>query len=297
MKRFLLPLLLVGTLAAAAAEPAPFDGHRAFADVKAQVDMGVRAPGTPGHEQCTAWIEQQMKAAGLKVSTQGFDVQPGTAPVHLTNVIGTLPGKGPDTIVVGAHYDTKPFKNITFVGADDGASGVGVLLELARDLAPGAPYQKSIQFVALDGEEAIDNEPIGVGLYGSTHFVRVARGEHRLARLKVFILLDMIGDANLDINTDTTSNLTLHDLVWLVARKQGVAQAFSGPPMEVLDDHTPFLQAGVPSLDLIDFQYGSAPGLNDYWHTDRDTLDKISEPSLQTVGRVVVAVVRQLASK
>jgi Zn-dependent M28 family amino/carboxypeptidase len=209
--------------------------------------------------------------------------------------VGVLPGKTDQRIVIGAHYDTKTFTEFKFVGANDGGSGIGVLLELARVLAPGAPYRKTLVFAAFDGEESLASEPMGVGLYGSNHFVLQNRKNGTLKTIKDFILLDMIGDADLDINTDTQSSQDLHDLVWAEARRQGVAKAFSGPRLGVVDDHTAFVGAGVPSLDLIDFQFGSAPGRNDYWHTDKDTLDKIRPQSLQTVGRVVVAVVKQLA--
>ncbi|HEY3999172.1 MAG TPA: M28 family metallopeptidase [Candidatus Xenobia bacterium] len=287
--RLKLSVCLFATGVALAAGPA-FDGQRAYDAAKAQCDIGVRAPGTPGHEQCVKWIEDQFAADKLQVSTQPFDVIVSKETYHLTNVVATIPGQEPDLIVIGAHFDSKTFHDITFVGANDGASGIGVLVELGRVLAAHGPFTKTIQLVAIDGEESIGKEPLGVGLYGSGHYVRTAAKAKDT--IDDFILVDMVGDADLHIVDDDTSTQRLHAKVWAKAKELHLSDHFNGVKEDMVDDHTPFLNMHIPSIDLIDFDYGPH---NSYWHTAQDTMDKISADSLGVVGKVVVGVVEDLA--
>ncbi|MHB2016467.1 MAG: M28 family peptidase [Candidatus Xenobia bacterium] len=292
-----LAVLIVGSLWAWSRRPrtvvaaGEFDGQRAYKDLVAQCDMGVRAPGTPGHEQCAKWIEDQLTAMHVEHTRQAFVAGPDGHQLPMENIVARIPGKDDGTIVVGAHWDTKTFSNIKFVGANDGASGVALLLELGRVLQPSL---HSVDLVFLDGEEAIDNEWMGVGLYGSHEFVQEAEKTGADKKMRAFILVDMIGDKSLRLNPDQRSTPWLRKLVWDQASKLGYTDHFNGQPLDVIDDHVPFLQDDIASVDLIDFDYGSRPGLNDYWHTAQDTADKCSADSLQIVGRVVQASLAKL---
>jgi Zn-dependent M28 family amino/carboxypeptidase len=201
----------------------------------------------------------------------------------------TRGGSGP-VILIGAHYDTKWFTNLTFVGANDGASGAAVLLEMARV----ASAQPNLWFVFFDGEECSREYSPTDGLHGSRYFAENLQKSGQTDSVKAMILLDMVGDAHLNITLPVNGDPKLIEQVFEAARDTGHRDFFGFGKGEVLDDHVPFLRAGISSVDLIDFEFGSAPGLNDYWHTDHDTLDKISPQSLQITGQTVLRLIARL---
>jgi Zn-dependent M28 family amino/carboxypeptidase len=277
---------------APAARPA-FDGERAFEHVKKMVEMGPRPAGSSELAKTREYIKGELQSAGLKVSTDEWDAQTPAGTKHMANVVAEIPGKSQDVIVVASHYDTKPFKEFRFVGANDGGSSTGTLIEIARTVAatrqqPALTYW----FVFFDGEEAFcngwdecktpDKQPDNT--YGSRHMVARLKEQGQLSRVRAMILLDMMGYKNLTLARDDMGTRSLEDIIWRTGRELGYGNIFvEGSEGVGGDDHEPFLRAGVDACDLI--QLAGYP----YWHTADDTLDKISPKSLQAVGETVVA--------
>jgi hypothetical protein len=252
-----------------------FDSGRAFADLRRQVEIGPRESGSPGGRQEVALIKQRLADAGLG----GVKVQ-----AKWRNVVVRLPGRKSGTIVVGAHHDTKD--GIPgFVGANDGASGVAVLLEMARVLPRRLPGP-SVTLVFFDAEEARGSRSFqSDGTRGSRQFVRYARdggrrGSPRLQSIRAMFLLDMVGDCDLRIPYEGNSSRSLYD------RLRG--DAFRGRTGGILDDHIPFRKAGVPAVDAIDLSYGPGGTPGAWWHTPEDDMDKVCPRSLARAGRGVI---------
>jgi hypothetical protein len=280
--------------AAAAASPQTvpaFDGERAFAHVRKMVEMGPRPAGSAELARTREYLKGELEAAGLKVTTDEFKAQTPGGARRMVNLTAELAGESPDVIIVASHYDTKAFKEFRFVGANDGGSSTGALVEIARTLAAGGRKPRfTYWFVFFDGEEAVchewgecTNAGAPDNTYGSRRYVAglTERGETK--RVRAMILLDMIGYSDLTLPRETLSTPWLVDIIWATARELGHAAQFTNAEHSVEDDHVPFLRAGIPVVDLI--QLNGYP----YWHTAGDTLDKISPRSLQIVGETVVA--------
>jgi len=289
----LLALLAAGCGPREPAAPAPlapltgFDGARALAEVRALVALGPRDAGTPGALKAAEQIAGRLQALGVTCERQTFldRVPGGTATFH--NVIGKIPGAGRGLILLCAHYDTKSGL-AGFQGANDSGSGVGALLELARLLKAGWRGAPEVWLAFLDGEECRESYGPHDGLHGSRHLAQHLAATGRTHDVHAVIVLDMIGDRDLTVTLPSNSDQRLLALTLAAATQENCREKFSLAPGPVLDDHQPFLDAGLPAVDLIDFCYGSAPGLNDYWHTAADTPDKLSAESLQIIGRVVL---------
>jgi len=261
--------------------PSHFDGGRAWTDLQKQVAFGPRPAGSMPLAQCRAYIEAQLKAAGITYREQPFDAMTPAGVIHMINVIGTIPGRRPERIAFATHYDTKRFSEFPFVGASDAASSTAAVLELARDLK-NRQNEFTLELLFLDGEEAVNTEwrdPDNT--YGSKYYVRAAQQAGTLNGLKALVLLDMVGDRDLDIRRDTYSARWLNDIVWSSAAKLGHGGTFVNDDFTVEDDHLPFVSAGVASIDIIDLDYPQ-------WHTAQDDLAHVSQPSLQIVGDVVL---------
>jgi glutaminyl-peptide cyclotransferase len=256
--------------------PVTFDGQRAYADVQAQVSFGSRVPGTEGHAEVQAWIQRELEAAGWQM-----EVQTSEALGHPIENLVARRGTAPPQIIIGAHYDTRMFADndqdsaqhtSVVPGANDGASGVAILLGLARSLPDETV---SVWLVFFDAE---DNGRIEGWdwILGSREFVK-----NNLVQPRAAIIVDMIGDADLNIYKERNSNLALTDEIWETAKSLGYDSKFIPEYRHsMLDDHTPFLEAGIPAVDIIDFDYP-------YWHTVQDTPDKVSAESLQAVGETL----------
>lgn len=269
---------------------ADFSGDSAFAFTRRAVEFGPRPSGSPEIKQLQAYILDQLKQCKCQVTEDNFTARTPKGEIAMKNIIAKFPGPAARAnvraIAVTGHYDTKLFPGRKFVGASDGASSTGLLLELTRALA-GEIRTDDVYVVFLDGEEAVGDWSDTDKLYGSRHLALKWRDDGTLAKLKGVFNVDMIGDKQLNIKQEQNSTRALVQLVWKVAADLGYTKSFVQDTINIDDDHMPFLQLGAPAIDLIDFDY--AP-----WHEDSDTLDKLSPQSLQIVGRVVHESVHRL---
>ena len=286
-------LLLIAALGggvAAAQTATPFDSTRAYNHVRDQVAFGPRPAGSPANDKTRAYIISTLAKSGYTAVEQPFDTTTPVGPVKMANIVATLPGERPERIAIASHFDTKPINEFRFLGANDGGSSTGALLELARVLKARPKPKFTIEFLFFDGEEAYGEWRDPNHTYGSRQYVTAARASNTLAGLKALILLDMIGDRALNLRRDTNSTTWLTDIVWAAAKRLGHGANFLDEPFPVEDDHIPFVKAGVPSVDLIDLDYPA-------WHTAGDTLDKVSAGSLQIVGDVVLAALPEIEAR
>jgi glutaminyl-peptide cyclotransferase len=254
-----------------------FDGAAAFKHVERLVAIGPRPAGSPEGARARAYIEAELRAAGVETRVMAFDALTPHGRLPMANVIGVLPGKRPDVIMIGGHYDTKWYPSVRFVGANDGGSSTALLLQLARDLQK-SPREMTYWITFFDGEEARGEWSGTDSLYGSRHLAAELARTQRLPR--AIIVVDMIGDKALGIRREGYSTIWLTDIVWSTARRLGHGRHFLRDVIPVEDDHAPFMRLGVPGTLLIDFDYPP-------WHTAEDTLDKVSARSLAIVGEVV----------
>ena len=274
----LASLMLVATTNADA--QTRFDSARAWEHLRQQVAIGPRPAGSAALLACRRYIVAQLKTAGITSREQPFVATTPTGRLPMANVVATIPGRRPERIVLATHYDTKLFREFRFVGASDGASSTAAVLELARVLK-GRQNEFTIELLFLDGEEAVVEWSGTDHTYGSRYYVDAAKKNGTLGGLKALVLLDMIGDRNLTIRRDSNSTPWLTDIVWASAARLGHRATFLNAEIAIEDDHLPFVQAGVPSVDIIDLDYAA-------WHTAQDDLDHVSAGSLQTVGDVVL---------
>jgi Zn-dependent M28 family amino/carboxypeptidase len=202
----------------------------------------------------------------------------------MTNLVAKIPGASSAIVIVAGHYDTKR-TNFPFVGANDGGSSAAFLLEMARVLARRR-NSLSCWLVFFDGEKAVQRWSTTDGLYGSRHFAQEFSIQGTLNQVRAVILVDMIAGAHLDIGREAHSTPWLTDIVFAEAQRLGYGRYFLNSPRAIEDDHLPFLELGVPAVDIIDLDYGP---FNLYWHTGYDTVDRCSPASLAIVARVVLA--------
>jgi len=265
-------------------------GEAAMEHVRHLVSLGPRPSGSTAHETMQRYIVEQAEAAGWTIEQDRFTAATPEGPVPMNNILARRPGSSDRVIILAAHYDTKLFREFRFVGANDGASGTGLLLALAPVLA-ARNYNRTIWLVWLDGEEAFRDWTETDSLYGSRHMAAKLQSEGAVSKIDAFVLVDMVGDRDLDIRRETNSTPWLTDLVWDVAHRLGHQRYFPNSTQTISDDHLPFLEAGISAVDLIDYNYGRNNG---YWHTAEDTLDKVSARSLQVVGEVLLETVAEL---
>ncbi len=274
-------------------DPARFDGQRALYEAASIVAVGPRESGSPGAKKASDFLLKRLLAIGVTAEIDVFTAPTPRGDVIFRNVVGRIPGSDPRIILLASHYDTK--SGIPgFVGANDSGSSSGALLELARVLSAGPRVGPTVQFLFFDGEECMEAYGPRDGFQGSRHHAWLLKRANIHTNVVGMILLDMIGDKNLTVTLPRNSTPFLLTSVLQAAREEGAREKFGLNAFDVGDDHVPFMNIGIPAVDLIDFQFGSAPGLNDYWHTPQDTLDKISAESLEVVGRVTLRVINDL---
>lgn len=274
--------------------PPSIDSARAWRYVKETVAFGERPVGSANHKKLEAYITSHLK--GDEVADDAFvaDTPAGKLPVR--NIIAKYPGTRDGIIVIAGHYDTNyPLQGTGYVGANDGGSTTALLLELANQLRGKKREGYNVWLVWTDGEEAIKQWSDTDSVYGTRHLAERWEKDGTLKKVKAFLLTDMIGDADLNIDRDQRSTPWLEDLVLQAATRLGYQSHFFGRTIGGLgDDHIPFVQRGVPCADLIDLDYGYN---NVFHHTPQDTLDKLDSNSLQIVGSVVLETVRLLNAR
>ena len=272
-------VVVASALAGAAAGRSTLDGAAALRHVERLVAIGPRVAGTPGGARARAYIAGELeRIPGVQVQTRSFEADTPHGRRTMANVVAVLPGRRPDVIMLGGHYDTKLFKEFRFVGANDAGSSTALLIELARRLAH-SPRDYTYWLVWFDGEEAFVTWTDRDSLYGSRQLAGDLARARQLPR--AMILVDMIGDRDLAIRREAHSTAWLTDIIWEAAARLGHGRHFLRDTIPVEDDHVPFLRAGVPATLLIDFDFPA-------WHTAEDTLDKVSAASLAVVGEVLL---------
>jgi glutaminyl-peptide cyclotransferase len=277
----LLTLVLALVLQASPSAPPKFDSNRAWEHLRQMVAIGPRPSGSAAIERTRKYIKDQLGASGLTATEQAWDDQTPIGKVHMVNLIVTIPGASKDRVIIAGHYDTKRYRDIQFVGASDGASSAAFLIEIARVLK-ARKNALTVEVLFLDGEEAVGEWQGTDHTYGSRYYVKTAKGSGTLSSIKALILVDMIGDKDLQIKKEQYSTPWLNDVIWAAAQREKLGQYFRPEHVDIEDDHLEFRQAGVPAVDLIDFDYPA-------WHTELDNLERVGARSLQIVGDVLIA--------
>jgi len=287
-------VLCVGCKNEPSIEIPTFDGQRAFAEVEALVQFSPRDAGTENGRKAAEHILDRLEGLGIQAEIDTFKDATPVGEKTFNNVIGQIPGKTGKWILLGSHFDTMPgIEN--FQGANDSGSSTGVLLELARLLADTKP-DVGIRFAFFDGEEGIASYAPGDGLHGSRHMVKQLVDSGAVGNIDAMILLDMVGDKDLNLMVPYNSDRMLAKKLFKAAYITGHREYLSlSTQAYITDDHVPFLEAGVPAIDIIDFRFGSKPGLNDHWHTEADNLENIDTKSLQITGEIAMELLQSLA--
>jgi glutaminyl-peptide cyclotransferase len=295
MKRPILKLITAALLCCisgflSATTPAHFDGARALEYTRQFASIGPRWVGGNGHRQAEDFLRKQFSKDQLQDDSFVATTPEGAMPMH--NLIVRFPGKKNGVIVLATHYETNyPLRNVNFVGANDGAATTGLLLELANHFSNHTLDGYSVWLVFFDGEEAFQSWSRTDSTYGSRHLAAKWQNDGTLKRIKGFLLADMLGDKDLDIDRDTNSTPWLLDLVKEAATHAGYQSHFFARENTVDDDHIPFVLRGVPCVDIIDIDYGPN---NSYHHTVQDSMDKLSSKSLTIAGDTILETIRLL---
>lgn len=268
-----------------------FSGENALAHVQAMVDLGPRPPGTEAIEKTRKYLTTQLELSGWKVTRQIFADQTPRGQVEFVNLVANFPGVDrPPSFLLCSHYDTKTFDTVRFVGANDAGSSTGVLIELARVLSLRPDLAQKTTLVFFDGEEAYQAFSGTDGLYGSRYFARDLVAQNKATQYRGGILFDMVGDQSLNITLPPDSPAEMARDIFAAAEALNLRKHFTYFDRDIMDDHTPLNAVGIPTIDLIDFDYPP-------WHTAEDTIDKLSAESLQTVGAVASYYLSELALK
>jgi glutaminyl-peptide cyclotransferase len=291
-------LALAATPVAATSLHDAFNSYQAYAYTAEITGFGERWPGSPGHKKTESLVRQVLQKDGALIESDDFvaTTPRGSIPVH--NIIGKFnvtASPAQQIFVLAGHYDTlfKP----GFIGANDGASSTAILLAFADALA----HQKTtmqIWLVWTDLEEAIHNFNANDGLYGSRHLANKLAANGTASRILGLFLLDMIGDKDLDVARETGSNTSLQEYIAQAARQLGYARYFFKYDTFITDDHISFINVGVPAVDVVDAQYGrmgpAYDAMGEFHHANADTMDKVSQQSLEIVGRTILLTVELL---
>ena len=270
-----------------------FSGENALRHVQQLVELGPRPPGSEALEQARVYLTQQLEGSGWRVTRQTFTDDTPRGKVTFVNLLATFPHIDPAALpifILGSHYDTKLYDTMRFVGANDGGSSNGLLVEMGRVLAQQPVLARKVQLVFFDGEEAYVNFTETDGLYGSRYFAKQLVAEGKVKQFRGGIVFDMVGDRALTITLPPDSPSELVRGIFAAADALNVRKHFTYADNDILDDHTPLNEVGIPTIDLIDFDFPP-------WHTPEDTMDKISAESLDIVGSVAARYLVEVALK
>lgn len=291
MHRKKIVLIWAAGWLALAAQAHEFSGARAMEYTRKVVSFGPRPPGSAALRELRAYIVAQLKPRGCEVVQDSFTGHTPLGPIAMVNIIARFPGRSGRAVVFTGHYDTKKMAGVRFVGADDGGSSTAFLLEMAATLQ-GMPHDDDVYLVWFDGEEAFGEWSDSDSLYGSRHLAERWAADGTLNRIKALINVDMIGGQDLNIMNEENSSPALRKLIWGTARRLGYGKYFSDAGGPTDDDHIPFVKMGVNAVDLIDFDTSKKT----YWHTPKDTMDKLATHSFEVLGAVLTAVLNELES-
>ena len=273
-------------------EPRLFSGALALQHATALAKIGPRPPGTPGIEKAQQYILTRLERLGVKPEVDTFTVGTPVGSRAMKNIVAKFPGRSNRAVLIAGHYDTKLETQFRFVGANDGGSSAGLLLELARVLKNSPPAWCAVWLAFLDGEEPLGGRWTPAdSLYGSRRMAKQLRATGERRHLSAVLVVDMVGDRDLDLLRDLNSTGWLNELVRDVARRMRLSGVFGNLTTAVEDDHVPFSRIGLPVVDLIDMNYGPN---NSFWHSAQDTPDKLSAGSLEAVGRIVLGTIGAL---
>jgi glutaminyl-peptide cyclotransferase len=268
-----------------------FSGEKALAHVQAMVDLGPRPPGTEAIEKTRMYLTKQLELSGWKVTRQPFIDNTPREKIEFVNLVATFAAADlAPSFLICSHYDTKTFDTARFVGANDGGSSTGVLLELARVLALRPDLARKAELVFFDGEEAYEAFTERDGLYGSRYFAKQLAAQDKIKQFRGGLLFDMVGDRSLTITLPPDSPPEMARDIFASADALNLRKHFTYFDRDIMDDHTPFNAVGIPMIDLIDFDFAA-------WHTPEDTIDKLSAESLRTVGAVASYYLSETALK
>jgi glutaminyl-peptide cyclotransferase len=267
-----------------------FDGKLAYEHVAKQVSFGPRPSGSQAIAQAQDYISSQLTSSGCTVDTDAFSADTPAGRLQMKNIVVKIPGERQGIILLGTHYDTKKLEN--FVGADDGGSSTGVMLELAHRMCEQRP-RYSIWIAFFDGEEAVRKEwQDPDNRYGSRQLAAKMAASGDLKKVRAMILADIVGGRALRLEREQNSTKELVDVIWGAAKRLGYGEIFVDQSMVIDDDHQSFLSRGVAAADIIDLTNSAG-----YWHTPQDTMDKISAKSLGIVGHVILESVKELQTR
>lgn len=297
IKLFLTGIVVVVSSQAAALHDA-FNARQAFAYTAQISGFGERWPGSPGHQKTENLIHQVVQKDGGRIEADDFSAATPRGPVPVHNIIGKFNVDGDPKqpiFILAGHYDTLFQKG--FIGANDGASSTAILLAFADALAK-QKTRMQIWLVWTDLEEAVKAFNGDDGLYGSRHLAHKLAAAGMAPRVRGFFLLDMIGDKDLGVAREVGSERWLQDFIAKAAQQLGYGQYFFQYESDIIDDHVPFIRAGIPAVDVVDAQYGRMGGkfdsMGEFHHANTDTMDKVSQQSLEIVGRTILLTVELL---
>jgi glutaminyl-peptide cyclotransferase len=275
-----------------------FNSQQAFAYTAQIAGFGERWPGSPGHTKTEALIRQVLQKDGARIEADDFTATTPRGPIAVHNIIGKFNVSSDpkqEIFILAGHYDTLFQKG--FIGANDGGSSTAILLSFADSLA-GQKTKMQIWLVWTDLEEAINSFTGDDGLYGSRHLAQKLAANGTRSRIRGFFLLDMIGDRELGVARETESDRKLQDFIARAAAQLGYGQYFFQYDVGIIDDHVPFINAGIPAVDVVDARFGrmgpAFDSMGEFHHANTDTMDKVSQRSLEVVGRTILLTVELL---
>jgi glutaminyl-peptide cyclotransferase len=275
-----------------------FNSQQAFAYTAQIAGFGERWPGSPGHAKTESLIHQVLQKDGGAIEADDFTATTPRGPILVHNIIGKFnvtPDPKQPIFILAGHYDTLFKKG--FIGANDGASSTAILLAFADALSK-QKTKMQIWLVWTDLEEAINDFNEHDGLYGSRHLAQKLADNHIAPRVRGFFLLDMIGDKDLGVGRETESARWLQDYIAEAAKQLGYSQYFFQYDTDIIDDHIPFIKAGIPAVDVVDAEFGRMgdkfDSMGEFHHTNGDTMDKVSQHSLEVVGRTILLTIELL---